>query len=310
VSAHVDRLARALEQAGDGSVRAIVLYGSHLLAGARPDRHSAVDFLVLVDEYRPFYAALEAAGELPRPPWLMTWLSHLLPPNVIAFTPEDGRAGIAKCLVVRTDHFTEALGPRPPDHFILGRMLQRVALVRARDEASRAVVERALARAHRHVLDWMAPYLEGGFDARTLGRRLLEVCYRGELRPEAKNRAVTLYEAQAEHFERTLGPTLEARRSAGGLESADEGYRLARPVARRTRVYWKRHFRRSKRRATLRWLKHTVTFANWLPYVVRKVERHTGRPVRLTPLEQRLPLIFLWPRVLYVLLTRPSRRGD
>ena len=55
------------------------------------------------------------------------------------------------------------------------------------------------------------------------------------------------------------------------------------------------------------WFKHMVTFANWLPYIVRKVERHTGRTIELTPLERKLPLIFLWPRAIHVLLTRPRR---
>ena len=88
---------------------------------------------------------------------------------------------------------------------------------------------------------------------------------------------------------------------------ADGLYRLADEVSAQERAYWKRHFRRSKRRATTRWFKHTLTFANWLPYVVRKVERHTGRTIRLTLLERKLPLLFLWPRAAYVLLTRPRK---
>ena len=54
-------LAEALVGISAGSIRSILLYGSHML-GANPDRHSAVDFVVIVDEYRPFYAALNAAG--------------------------------------------------------------------------------------------------------------------------------------------------------------------------------------------------------------------------------------------------------
>jgi hypothetical protein len=50
-----------------------------------------------------------------------------------------------------------------------------------------------------------------------------------------------------------------------------------------------------------------ITFANWLPYVVRKVERHTGRTIRLTRIERAVPIVFLWPRAIYVLLTRPHR---
>ena len=58
---------------------------------------------------------------------------------------------------------------------------------------------------------------------------------------------------------------------------------------------------------TSRWLKHVVTFDNWLPYIVRKVERRTGRKIELTAAERHAPILFLWPRVIRVLLTRPER---
>ena len=52
-----------------------------------------------------------------------------------------------------------------------------------------------------------------------------------------------------------------------------------------------------------------LTFENWLPYLVRKVERRTGMRVELTPLERRLPLIFLWPRLFRVLRNRPAEEA-
>ena len=77
---------------------------------------------------------------------------------------------------------------------------------------------------------------------------------------------------------------------------------------RRLAVSW--YFLRSKVRVTARWFKHMATFENWLPYVVRKVERRSGRKVELTTLERRLPLLFLWPRAVWVLLSRPKREDD
>ena len=55
-------MAEALARAGGGTVRAVLLYGSHLL-GARPDKNSALDFVVVVSEYPAFYKALRDAGE-------------------------------------------------------------------------------------------------------------------------------------------------------------------------------------------------------------------------------------------------------
>jgi hypothetical protein len=314
-SAPVSDLASRLVEAGGGAVSAILLYGSQLLR-ARPDIHSAYDLVVIVEGYPRFYRAMRASGELPRPRFLMTWMAGVLPPNVIAFAPEGERGLIAKCLIISHEHFAQALGSEPPDHFLLGRMVQRVEVLWSDGAAEREWVEARLAEARAGVLAWMAPYLEGSFDAAGLGRRLLEVCYRGELRPEAKDRADTIYEAQADHFAAVFPPVLEqaardgdlVREAGAGGDGDVARYRLASAVSRLERRRWRWHFRRSKVRATARWFKHMVTFANWLPYIVRKVERHTGRTVELTPLERKLPLIFLWPRAIHVLLSRP--RGE
>lgn len=300
------QLAEQLVGHGGSSVRAVLLYGSRLLR-TNPDRHSALDFVVIVDAYRPFYAGLAEADELHRPVGLMTWLAGVLAPNVIAYAPGGGREGIAKCLVVSRDHFARALSADPPDHFLLGRMVQRIGVVWTADPDDEAWVTERLRTAHAHVLDWIAPWLDGPTDAAGVGRRLLEVCYQGEFRPESKGRAGSVFEAQADHFVSALTPGLDAAVADGRLRRDDGRYVLADPVSPAERRRWTRHFRRSKARTTLRWFKHTVTFSNWLPYVVRKVERHTGRTIELTLLERKLPLLFLWPRAIHVLLTRPRR---
>jgi hypothetical protein len=288
------------------SVRAILLYGSRLLK-ANPDVHSALDFVVIVDAYRPFYEGLSKTDELHRPVGLMSRLAEVLPPNVIAYAPGGGRGGIAKCLVVRKDHFARALGADPPDHFLLGRMVQRVGVVWSADPSEAAWVAEQMGGAQGRVLDWMSPWLEGSFDAAALGRRLLEVCYSGEFRPESRDRAGRIFEAQSDHFAAALQPGLDRAVQSGRLRRAGALFTLAAPASPAEARRWQRHFRRSKIRTTLRWFKHMVTFANWLPYVVRKVERHTGRTIQLTTLERRLPIIFLWPRAIYVLVTRPRR---
>lgn len=300
-------LAERMAGQGEESVRAILMYGSRLLK-ANPDGHSALDFVVIVEEYRAFYHALSNHDELGRPAGLMSVLARVLAPNVIAYVPDEGALGIAKCLVISRSDFERALGPTPADHFLLGRMVQRIGVVWTASDAEREWVQDVVSGAHARVIHWMAPYMSGSFDAPDLGRRLLEVCYQGELRPESRGRASRIFEAQSGHFAEALVPGLEAAVTAGTLRARQDGrYELCEPVAAVERRRWKRHFRRSKVRATMRWLKHTVTFANWLPYIVRKVERHTGRTIRLTTLERKLPILFLWPRAIHVLLTRPKR---
>jgi hypothetical protein len=306
-----EALAASLVEAAGGHVRAVILYGSHLLK-TRPDRHSAYDFVVVVPDYRAFYAGLRDSGELHRPVWLMSALAGVLPPNSIAFAPADGEHGLAKAQILSSEHFERALDADPPDHFLLGRMVQKVEVVWAAGPEDTRWVEDRLADARGRVLDWMLPYLEEPVDAAGLGHRLLEVCYAGELRPESRGRATRTFEAQQEHFSSIFPDVLERGVEDGRLVRVAEPplpptYCPSGPVSDCLRRRWRRHFRRSKLRATLRWFKHMVTFANWLPYIQRKVERHTGREIHLTPIERAVPIIFLWPRAIYVLLTRPRK---
>ena len=118
-------LAARLVEAGGGHVRAVLLYGSQLLR-TRPDRHSAFDLVVLVHEYRLFYSALSASGELHRPAWLMTWMARVLPPNTLAFVPD-----------VERQHWSEPWLNGPgrvtvPDH----RLPERTARVRRAGESN------------------------------------------------------------------------------------------------------------------------------------------------------------------------------
>jgi len=302
----VEELASGLRAASGDSIAAILLYGSHLLK-TNPDRHSAVDFVVVVDDYDAFYRALARAGHLHRPVFLMKLLARVLPPNSLAFAPDDGRGGIVKYQLISRAHFERALGPRHPDHFVLGRMLQRVGIVWRRDEETERWVRTLIAEAHRGVVDWMAPYLDEPVDVDGFGRRMLEVCYASEFRPESTARAGRVYEAQAEHLRDALEPALEEAVARGVLRREGVRYALAAEVPSRERRRLRRYFRMSKARTTSRWFKHIVTFVNWLPYIVRKVERHTGRTIHLTALERAVPIVFLWPRVVHTLLTRPRK---
>ncbi len=296
---------RLVADTGD-NVRAILLYGSRLLK-TNPDPNSALDFVVVVSDYQSFYQKLSDAGMMHRPVRLMTWMAGRLAPNVIAYLPDGEGGGIAKCLIVDRAHLRIGLGPTPPDHFLLGRLIQRVGFVWSDSDATEAEVRGWIQGAHSRVIEWMAPYLERPVDAEGLGRRLLEVCYQGEFRPESRGRASSIFEAQADHFRGALQPGLDAAVTSGQMVRADGLYSVARPVPPSETRKWHRHFRRSKARTTMRWFKHMITFANWLPYVQRKVERHSGRKIHLTTLERKLPILFLWPRAIHVLVTRPKR---
>jgi hypothetical protein len=303
-------LALALEEACRPHVSAILLYGSRLV-GTSPDAHSAYDFVVIVDAYMPFYEALADAIHHPRSARILAGLSRVLPPNVMAFEPDLPGYPVAKCLILSGQHFERALTPSAPDHFVKGRMAQSVAIVRASDRRVEAWVRRLIVESRRDVLRWAGPELDEPFSPAELARRMLTVSYRGEVRPESRDRVDQVFWAQRTQLERLYAEVLEESLHRGRVEKLEDGrYRLLERPGLGRRLGLRLYFTASKARAVLRWFKHVLTFANWLTYLQRKVERRTGRPVELTERERKYPLVFLWPRVFRTLRDLPERAPE
>jgi hypothetical protein len=71
------------------------------------------------------------------------------------------------------------------------------------------------------------------------------------------------------------------------------------------------YFRVSRLRATLRWAKYTLTYEDWLDYVVHKIHRRTDLQLTISSAERRLPLLLLWPKFFRVLRAlRETPRND
>jgi hypothetical protein len=304
------RLVEALLAAvGADQLRAIILFGSRLVQ-ASPDRFSAYDLVVVCERYRPFYQALARAGATRRSPRLQSLLNRVLAPNVIAFAPDGWDGGpVAKIMVIEPRAFELAMDRRSSDHFVKGRLVQKVELLHARDERAVAWVAKLLRSALEDVPRWVGPFLESPFTAERAARRMLELSYAGEVRPEAADRVRDVFAAQREFLVASVGRALDeavARRWLVRMEGTEPLYRFPRRrgVLARTRI--RLYFLRSKARATARWLKHVVTFDNWLDYIARKVQRRTGMRIEITPWERRLPFLLLWPKVVRVLTQRPA----
>ena len=298
-------LAEALVEVAGDQIRAVLLYGSRLLDAA-PDRHSAYDFVVIVEAYGRFYRDLRSRGLMHRPPQLMAAVARVLPPNVISFSPEASDGAIAKCLIVSELHFERELSSRSRDHFMISRMIQQVGVLYVSDHQVEHWMEGCLAEARRTVLSWAAPYVKSPFTTESLAMGMLEICYSSEIRPESAARARSIFEAQRAYLVNTFGQVLATALQEGTIaEDRRHGYFLTTEPGAFARIRRRVYLTWSKIRVTGRWLKHTLTFEGWLPYVVRKVERRTGLEVHLSPLERAWPLLFVWPRVIKVLASRP-----
>jgi hypothetical protein len=290
----------AVVQAGGGSVVAILLYGSRV-QNSSPDQWSAYDFLAVVDSYRQFFRSLTDQGYHQKPSWLLTFLSYVLPPNIVSFHSDSPQRPPAKCAVVSPRHFRRSLGPRSPDHFLKGRVVQKLAFVWSRGPDADAVVSSALRTARNGIVQWVRPFLAGDFDVERFAETMLRVSYRGEIRPESPQRVEQVFQSQKETLTAIAGESLGAAVDRGEVVQTPTGYRWRKPPGGVLRWVYSLYFLGSKARATARWFKYMITFEGWMDYIVRKIERRLGFEVEITERERRWPLIFLWPKLFRVL---------
>lgn len=282
------------------SVEAVIFFGSQLV-GTSPDAASAADLIVVVRDYTHFYNDIDSQLPASRHIGIITTLNRILAPNIINLNDPGGMRAGAKCFVVSEQNFRHSMSRAARDYFFRGRLSQRVEIVYARKDSTRRRMQEYLAGARRLTLDWVPLYLPEWFTVGEYCLRMLEVSYAGEIRPESRDRVREVYEAQREFFRLVYGRILDDAAGGGYLVKEGERYRLTTPPTKQRVRFFRNFWRKSKARATLRWLKYMLTFDDWLDYIVHKTERRTGIRVELTQAERRVPFLLLWPKVFKVL---------
>jgi hypothetical protein len=303
-------LAHALARAFGPSALALLHYGSHATrSDARPE--SAHDFFAVVTDYASAYASLAGTVGTHYPPARAARLNRLLAPNVIAISDREAHpALLAKVAVFSLADFQRACSPAARDHFVLGRLFQPAALVWTKDESSRAAVVEAVVQARATSFHWGRAHLPSRFDPELYARTLLSASFAAEIRPEQMDRVSALLEAQRPTILPMYAALLAwlAREEGGVLQQEGGSYADTRRPGWWGRFRSSLYFRRSKLRATLRWVKYIALYDDWLDYVVQKVARRSGVSIELSPRERKWPLIFLWPKAIRFLRKRPQRQ--
>ena len=290
------------------STAAIIHYGSHAQrSDARPE--SAHDFFVVVDDYLAAYRSLAESVGTSYAPEKAARLNRVLAPNVVAITDSDVTPPLAaKCAILSVRDFRRACSARARDHFTQGRLFQHAQLVWTRDSRTRDIVVDSLLEARARTFDWGRGYLPPRFDVDTYCRVLLETSFGAEVRPEGPERIALLLAAQRETMVRMYAELLRSLADERILTREGNVYTDPAPPGALERLGVGLYFKRSKLRATFRWLKYMSLYDDWQDYLLRKLERRSGVHVELTERERRWPLIFLWPKALRYLRTRPQRR--
>ena len=300
------RLAAFVAHAFGPATVALIHYGSHAQHSAvSPD--SARDFFVILDDYPSAYRALAATLDTRFRPGTASLLNRVLPPNVLSLK-EPGAAPVAKCAVLSLADLIRGCSAGARDQFVRGRLFQQIQLVWVRDARARDAVTAALVEARHCTFGWVRPFLPPHFDTHAYCLEMLRVSYAQEIRPEGHERLAALLEDQSATLLPMYGALLTDLAARGVLVREPDGYRDTAAPGAWARARQQLWFTVSKLRATLRWAKYIALYDDWLDYVVRKVERRSGVRMELTSRERRWPLIFLWPRAVRFLLTRPQRR--
>lgn len=294
ISAELDRpvppeaaaVAEALRRSDTGrAILAILFYGS---CRRRPSADGVLDFYVIVDRYRSWKDGPAAAAE------------RVLPPTVYHHRIAWGEGSLrAKVAFISRRDFTQRVAVASPESSVWARFCQPVGLAFADGAGARAWVEDMLVTAVVTAVRWAVWLGPPEGTPADYWTGLFRHTYEAELRAEGGGRAEHVYRHDAARYDNALMAVLSASCAESVVGERDRLKPIVDPAPR----FW--GWRRSvtKTFSVLRLVKSATTFDNGVDYIIWKIGRHTGEPVRLTPWQRRHPILAA-PRVLWSLYRR------
>ena len=284
-----------LDRHGSGAA-AVLYYGSCFRKG--DDTGGIVDLYLLVDSY-----GTSSQGPIQRV------LNRLLPPNVFYLeVPHEGRVVRAKYAILSLADLERHTSMRCFHSYFWARFAQPSGLIYARDEQIADRVNRALAQAVMTFVVRVVPEVAPPFTARDLWRTGFVLSYRAELRPEAPDDVMRLFDAEMEHYEQLTQAAMERVpfdvRILTGAGAARYEVTIPDRVRRLSRLAWAARSLQGKGLSFLRLFKGLFTFDGGVDYIQWKIERHSGVSVHLEPRLRRLPVLGVC-----ILFWRLYRRG-
>ena len=292
-----EAIARQVHHRFGPAVAAVVFYGSCL---RKQSAEGVLDLYVVVDDYRSAYGSRALA-----------FANALLPPNVFYVETCDGETILrAKYAVISRADLERAVGPTAIRPGAWARFCQPVRAVYARDEEARRLLALVAARSIRTAVLrglGLLPRRDGAssISPESFWQGLFRETYASELRPEREENIRALYFAAPERYVATLRAVLAELDLRGVLQLTEEdgGWRLEGASALLGRPQRARRWL-AKAIGGAQLLKSAVTFGDWLPYALWKLERHTGTRLEPTPRQRRHPLLFAWPLIFRALARR------
>ncbi|MFY7744545.1 MAG: hypothetical protein ACOVQY_03920 [Erythrobacter sp.] len=213
----------------------------------------------------------------------------------------------AKVATMCLSTFARAAGGELTDTTIWARFVQPSALVWTADETASDDVIAAIAAACTTAARLAAALGPESGTAEDYWRSLFRATYAAEFRVEKGGRENDILAVNVAHFAGLLPLALEA----GGIPPHSQGERLTPDLPHWQRgvmlKWWAKRRRLGKPLNLLRLVKASTTFEGAARYAAWKIERHTGLPLEVTPLNERFPLLAA-PRVLWALWRHRRRQ--
>jgi hypothetical protein len=262
-------VAEAARRRHGQGIAAVLFYGSCLRTG--DDGGSVVDLYLLADSYEKVH----------RGP-LMRLLNRLLPPNIYYIeTTFADRTVRAKYALLTLEQFERLVDQRTLESYLWARFAQPTVVLWARESAVRERITRALASAVMTTARETRDLLEPEETPESVWTKAFCEAYRTELRAEAPERGIALYQAFPARYD-TI--TRLIRTEPASPTDMTERRRRAERKWRRRRIV-------GKTLSVLRLMKSAFTFDDGPTYLLWKIERHTGVRFELTPWQKRHPIL-------------------
>lgn len=270
VAPAIDAVAAAARRRHGPGIAAVLFYGSCLRD--EDDIDKIADLYLLADSYSQVHRGL-----------LMRGLNRLLPPNVYYIeAPFEGRTVRAKYAIMTLAQLERLVGRRTLQSYFWARFAQPTIVLWAREKAIRERVIRALADAVATTAAATRPLLDADAPRDALWARAFREAYRTELRAEAPERGIALYQAFADRYDAITRILFGPDETAWGVAPRD---RL------RAERRWRRRRVVGKTLSVLRLVKSAFTFDDGAAYLMWKIKRHSGVSVDLTPWQRRHPIL-------------------
>lgn len=297
-------LAKQIAELHGETVLGVLFYGS----GLRDQSDDGVlDFWVIVDDYRAAYSSR-----------LHATLNRVAPPNVFYIEREhDGATLRTKYGVIDRDAFEQGTSLDAWHPHVWARFAQPARAPWCRDDEAKTFLTSAVADAIVTMVGRLVCMLpeRGGsfqFSLAAFWQEAFRRTYDSERRPESEEVIRGLYAANAERYDRVAANAILHLADQGCFSSATAHPRsfsveLSAKEQRNSRLRWRLMRSHARVLGLIRLTKTAFTFGDWVPYVLWKLERHTGRRIELSDRQRRHPLIFAWPVILPLLLRRNLR---